>query len=158
MDRGAHRELRERTGGGMKKAEGHTAKVAAEAVRLREAGWTIPQIRDVLAARGIDPPPCRTTIMRWTTPGFAERRQAKATVRKRELYEPSYRPAGRKSAVWRAGRMRALFEAGLSPNAVAKVMTFDFPEHPVSGHQVRYALQRDREKPGTRTLDDGVAA
>jgi hypothetical protein len=98
-------------------------------------------------------PPTPATIATWTNPKLADRLRAAGRERQRRLRSDGmqYRMPTTRHADWRFGRMLALAEIeGLSCAAIAKVMTFDFPDTPVTENQVRYALERGVMPPPLR--------
>jgi len=108
--------------------------------RMREGGWTIPQIRDYLAARGQSRN--RETIRRWSDPELMQRARDEAAARHRHKRAARAmrltRPSQAYSPEFRFVRLLALREAGLSCPATAQVLRLDFGE-PITAEQVRYA-------------------
>ena len=123
----------------------YPARVMARAIEHREAGWTLREIQRMLADEFGCDPPSPATIATWTNPKLADRLRAAGRERQRRLRRDGmqYRMPTTRHADWRFGRMLALAEVeGLSCAAIARVMTFDFPDTPVTEHQVRYAIER----------------
>lgn len=119
----------------------HTSATRAEAIRLRDAGFTVRQVAEILARRGTKVTP--STIAYWSSPtALAQRRRydreqkAIKNARRAEFRWPG-RP---RTEAWLLGRMRVLDQAGLSAAAVAKVMSVDH-DVALTEDQVRYALQ-----------------
>lgn len=119
----------------------------ARTVELRAAGWDLGEIQDRLELeRGVRP--SRETLAIWTNPTRAASKAA--SVKRVNRRRWNARITGRMPSTanltsdFRLIRARALREAGLSANAVARVMTFDFPGSPVTEQQVRYACDVGR--------------
>lgn len=120
-------------------------QAVATAQRMRDGGWTAAQIRDYLAQRGHDV--TIGTVRRWADPEQARKHREDSRARSHRLRAAAR--GGRmgregQSAEFRDQRLRALRDAGLSMNAIAKVMTLDFPDTPLTERQVRTALTSDR--------------
>lgn len=125
-------------------ARGHDSATRREAVRLRESGWTLSGIVQVLARRGIHVH--ESTILYWTSEAASERRRQHDRDRMARINaaRASFRWPGRpKTEVWLLARMRVLERAGLSMAAIAKVVSIDHGLE-LTEHQVRYALSIDR--------------
>lgn len=119
----------------------HSVVVMRRARELREAGWAIPRIRDILekehAVR-----PSKDTITRWLDPAVAERRAQAAREKRAESATFGW-SGWHPSPSWKLGRMRALRDAGVSYAAVAKVMSVDFGDE-LTEEEVRAALKLGR--------------
>lgn len=100
----------------------------AAARRMHADGWTITQVTAILNGRGLRV--SAAAVGRWVDPERAERH----VTQSRELKRRRRREA----------RLKALADAGLLAPAIAKVMTLDFPEHPMTSWQVRWALKTGR--------------
>lgn len=136
----------------------HSAKVMAEARRLREAGWSLNEIRRLMAADGIDPVPAIGTIAIWTDDA-ARRRELDRQARKhRELRvaRSDFRLPGVRGPEWRLGRIRALADAEVGILDIARVMSIDFPGEPITRHDVRYALEVGRPPLAYRRADVAI--
>ena len=107
------------------------------AIELIDAEWTPTEARRLLQAEGHDAPSL-TTIYLWTRPDYRERhnRATRQRAARRTAEASSYRWPANRTVEWRIGRARALAELDLSMAAIAKVMSFDFPDTPISEHQV----------------------
>ena len=122
----------------------HSTAIVQEALRLHEGGWSARGIARILRQRGIVV--SDSTIGTWVDPSILERRRAKARTRARR--EWAARCGGRlasgprRSPEFRLARMQSLQQLGLSIQAIATVMTFDFPDQPLTVWQVRRALER----------------
>jgi hypothetical protein len=129
---------------------GHDAATRREAIGLRESGWTLRAIVQVLARRGIHVH--ESTILYWTSETASERRRQHDRERMAQVNaaRASFRWPGRpKTEAWLLGRMRVLERAGLSMAAIAKVVSIDHGLE-LSEHQVRYALSINRLPSMTR--------
>lgn len=132
----------------------HTTATVAEARRMFDGGWTIYEIARILSGRRakIDP----TTVGHWVDPDYSQRRLREQRERMNRL--TAQRTGGRisakppRSAHFRFERMKSLRALGLSHRAISTVMTFDFPDTPLSEDQVRYALRGDDVPPALRGL------
>ncbi|PTL55784.1 hypothetical protein [Paraconexibacter algicola] len=120
----------------------HTSRTRARAVELRNAGWSLRQVRELLAAEGYHPAPTVPTLSRWTNPAREEEHRRANRARARGD-ATTYAWPGVRSAEWRLGRMRALDAAGVSDRDIARVMTLDFPHSPITVDQVKHALRSD---------------
>lgn len=126
----------------------HPVAMVTRARQLRESGWTYQRIAELITDE-FDLPTqlSATTAYRWCgMPAWAERQEREA-ARKRafrarrssgRLGQPRHCPE------FRLARAAALHEAGLSVADTARVMSFDFPSHPVSRSQVERALETGR--------------
>jgi hypothetical protein len=133
-------------------ARGHDSATRREAIRLRESGWTLRGIVQVLASRGIHVH--ESTVLYWTSETASERRRQHDRERMAQLNaaRATFRWPGRpKTEAWLLGRMRVLERAGLSMTAIAKVVSIDHGLE-LSEHQVRYALSINRLPSMTRTV------
>lgn len=126
------------------KGRRYSARTVIRACELREAGWSCAKIADFLSQElGVRPAP--NTVLLWTDPKQAARQSVRVRIGHQRARRK--RLTGRMPAVsnlspeFKAIRARALRESGLSFNAIAKVMTFDFPQEPVDAQQIRYALR-----------------
>lgn len=111
---------------------------------MAAGGWSPTEIQRALRRDG-KAVPTRTTIIGWTTPDYAERQREKSRRKGhlRSVEQNGGRLAvGRRSDVFKAARIKALRIEGMSCSAIAKVMSFDFPDDPVTEHQVRYLLRQ----------------
>jgi hypothetical protein len=121
-----------------------TAGEAREtAIRMFAADFRINTIRRYLARNGVDV--SWMTVKGWIDPQWYEQQLAvcRARSRRREMRNHTYAWPGQRGPEWKMGRIRALHEAGLYPVMIARVMTTDFPEQPITGAQVKRALQED---------------
>lgn len=139
---------------------GYTVSTMALAQRLRAGGWSIPSICDIIE-RETGKRPARTTVHNWVAPEFAEAR------RRRDLAHKNARDAAASSGSMRANhgsaefrlrRMQVLHAAGLSMHSIAKVMNVDFPDAPLSEHQVRGAIDHGRIPRSIRRATEQAAA
>jgi hypothetical protein len=141
---------------GTDRRQRHSSATVAEAQRLHAAGWSVYGIAKLLRRRGTSVD--ETTIAEWVDPALAERRRREQALRYR--IRNARKTGGRlgagppRSPEFRLERIRSLDKAGVSAEAIAKVMTFDFPNEPITGHMVRHAL-RAGEPP--RVYRDAVA-
>jgi hypothetical protein len=124
----------------------YPAKMAARACELRIAGWTIPQIERLLVDE-FGSCPSETTIRKWTDPGFHER--VTAAQRERRRRRESATHSGRFPSnfttftdEFKWARVRSLRGLGVSYEAIARVMSFDFREAWDANH-IRYRLTRE---------------
>jgi hypothetical protein len=125
-------------------ARGHDSATRREAIRLRESGWTLRGIVQVLARRGIQVH--ESTVLYWTSEVASERRRQHDRERMAQVNaaRATFQWPGRpKTEAWLLGRMRVLERAGLSMAAIAKVVSIDHGLG-LSEHQVRYALEMNR--------------
>ena len=123
-------------------APSHTAAAVALARQLHDGGWGVAEIRAYLAKRGIDVH--HSTVYRWTNEAYAERsRRAKRIATNRNRQRAGGRlGVDRHSDEFRLERMIGLRATGMSCSAIAKAMTFDWPDDPMNEHRVRYLLGR----------------
>lgn len=112
------------------------------ATELYQAGWKPGEIRRLLHREGVSSPPSPNTIRLWADPQQSERaRQKKREMARRtRLKSSNLRWPGIRGPEWRAARIVALREAGLSIPAIATVMTFDFSDAPMTAAQVETVL------------------
>lgn len=115
----------------------HSTATLRRVYELNEAGWTPTQMLLVLADEGFDRPSL-TTIYLWLRPDYRERSRVANQRRsaRRSASSGSFHWPARRSPEWKLARMRVLKDAGLSCEAVATVMTLDFPDTPLTGNQV----------------------
>lgn len=124
----------------------YTSREQVEAIRLREEGeWSVAEIARIMRRRGFDV--SEGAVRMWVDPEHAERQRDRDRQYRRR--QRAARSEGRlrgnhSTPEMRAARVRALRVAGLSHSAIVKVMTLDFPEHPLTVDQVRYQLGEDR--------------
>jgi hypothetical protein len=114
----------------------HTITTKQQAVRWSQAGWTDAWI-------GVS----RTTVGRWVKPSReAKFREDSERTHAQRAAERGKRPLGHylARAEYKFARMQALHGAGLSCNAIAKVMRFDFGDRWLTEHKVRHALASGR--------------
>lgn len=132
----------------------HTSETVAAARRLHSGGWSIYGIAKLMRRQGTSVD--ETTIAEWVDPQLAERRRLLQARRYR--INSARKTQGRlgagpsRSPEFRLERMRNLRELGVSFNAIAKVMTFDFPGEPITEDQARHALRNN--EPPRPYLDD----
>ena len=116
------------------------------AQRMREGGWSIPQIRDYLAARGWQRD--RQTIRCWSDPELYARKleQTRQLKRKQRVSRrvaergtvSLARKNGTYSAEFKFARLMAMRDAGLSLRATAIMLGVDFGDE-ITESMVRYA-------------------
>lgn len=120
------------------------AALMADAKRMYAAGWKPYTIWQLYRRRGHAV--SANTVKEWCRPELAAKRREAQRRRKNakaaELTDGRM-PTAWLSPEWRLARMRALDRAGLSARAIARVMSFDFPDSPLTEHQVRNALAND---------------
>lgn len=103
--------------------------------RLYEGGHEIPAVLEALGRRGYFP--SRSTCLYWCSPDAKDAHNARQKAR---LY-PAARRRSRELAWWaKFRRMRELRGAGLSYDAVAKVMRLDFGLEFVTADRARRML------------------
>jgi hypothetical protein len=112
--------------------------------RLSEAGWGNAAIRRILADQGVDPIPTLKTIRMWIDPDYADQVRAETRQRMRQTSPMTFRWPGPRSVEWRVRRIKVLADAGLTKEAIAKVMTHDFPDCPLSRAQIDGILRQGR--------------
>lgn len=133
----------------------YPASMVAKARSLAEGGWRPAQIRRLLADEH-ERVPTLSTVIHWVDETEARKhRDAQRNIMRKAGAKGSLRLPQNRSSVWRMARMRALRDAGLSHQAVATVMSFDFPDFPVTRREVERALDMGRPP---RSWRDGVAA
>lgn len=131
----------------------HLASTKARVIELYDAGWRQADIERLLAGEGT-PVPSRNTMWVWTHPEKARRQQQRdlAVTRRWRLARASFGWPGVRGPEWLLGRMSVLDDAGLSANAIAKVMHVDFPTLPELGdREIWDALRKDRLPHSWRT-------
>lgn len=133
----------------------HKASAKARAIELRQAGWSLSEIRALLTREGVRPVPSPNTIWCWVNEKANARQNAhkRRADRARRLARSEFRWPGVRSTDWKLARMRRLKEAGMSCAAIAIVMSIDFPDTPLSQWQVDGAL---REGTMPRSLKEAV--
>lgn len=99
----------------------------------QERGYTIPEVIEALAKRGIRP--SRSTVIYWCDP---DRREAHNLKQKRNRYPSLKRRPLHRSWWVKARRAEQLRAAGLSLPAVAAVLKLDF-DLDLTAEQLRYA-------------------
>lgn len=122
-----------------------SSAVMFRARELKEAGFFPAEIVEALRREGHVV--SRTTVKRWIDPKFDER--ARRSKREAARRSRARRTAGRLRGNYstdeqKHARIVALREeAGLSVNAIAKVMNFD-GLGPLTGRQVEYLLKKEQ--------------
>lgn len=125
----------------------HTTAAVALATQLAAAGWRPSEIPAILSRELGIKPPARSTVHYWLNDGYAEKRRRSGRARKRKhvaAHASGSMRSNHRTPEFRLTRMRALRTAGLSHAAIAKVMTLDFPDAPLTRHQVAGALDDGR--------------
>lgn len=132
----------------------HTAQDIEQARTLYDGGWSPKQISGLFRRRGLRVH--EDTIAEWVDPALAERRRERQRQRMRELN--ARRTGGRlgagppRSAEFRRARIESLAAMGVPARSIAKVMSFDFPDTPVSEWHVRQALKTGQPPRPYRTV------
>lgn len=123
----------------------HRASTKARVIELYEAGWTKPSEIIMHLERDGLPVPSRNTLWAWTHPEKAAEQTQRDLegARRWRLQQASFAWPGVRGPEWKLQRMRVLREAGLSLDAVAAVMSIDFPVTPISRPTVAKALTLD---------------
>ena len=131
----------------------HKASTKALAVKMRQGGWSLNEIRRYLAEHGVVPTPSVSTIQCWTDPAQErkQREHKRLRERKERAQASTFAWPGERSDEWKLARMRRLSGAGLSTTAIAKVMAIDFPGTVLSEHQVWYMLKTGKV---TRAIEE----
>lgn len=114
----------------------HRSDKVAQARGLREGGWSTHKIAGFMGV-------AQSTVMRWTDDEHLERvTNIRRSLDRQRLAAASAGRLRRSNATpeFRQARMVSLRGLGLSHLAIARVMTFDFPEQPISEDQVASAL------------------
>jgi hypothetical protein len=130
------------------------------AIELREGGWELERVRELLTAEGLGAPTTKT-IQRWVDPDYAER-QAEFGRRAHRRFGAS-RARFRLSSntpEYRLAFLRTLREQGLSCQALGVVHGVVFGER-LSEWQVRNLFSEDDPKPliqGRRQAREASAA
>ena len=128
--------------------------------RLHSGGWSPRRIADLLA-RQHDVRVDAGTVTEWVDPVAAERRRSRQRQRMRE--QNARRTGGRlgagpqRSPEFRLARMKSLAAVGVSPENIARVMNFDFPDVPVTRHVVIRALATNQPPPAYRRAERQVS-
>lgn len=120
----------------------YPVRVASRARELRESGWSVRQIRDLLG-REENVRPALTAIARWTDPKYAERsreRQARWLREKRAEAGYSFAVNGN-SPEYQAAFIRRLRDEDIAISAIAKVCRVVFDDSSWTYGKVRYALE-----------------
>lgn len=111
--------------------------------RLREAGWSLRGIQDILHKEfGVRP--ARDTLKVWTDPKFAERRRADHREKRKtkRAYDWNFALGGPNvTPEYKAAFMARLHEADVPRASIAKVCTVVFGE-PWSRDKVKVVLDR----------------
>jgi hypothetical protein len=120
--------------------------VAARARELFALDWPKKRIAEIVAREfGLPSVPTRNTVTAWVEPHKHARWIAKAEGKRRDrirLCTVSVVQGADRSSEWKIERIHRLKAAGLSDNAIAAVMTLDFPrDGQLRGHQVYHALR-----------------
>lgn len=125
----------------------HRTDVVLEAQALAAGGWGPYVIAKIFKKRGT--PVSGKTIQDWIDPRIAERRRDAQRKRMRRIN--AARTRGRlgagppRSPEFRLARMQSLRDLGMSYNAIAIVMNFDFLDEMLTGDRVRNMV-RAREQ------------
>jgi len=124
----------------------YDSSTICRARELHAAGWGVADIcRIIRTERGVQP--ARSTVHYWVNDDFAERRRTETRVQKRKRIASTTSGSMRsnhRTVEFRIARMRALDQAGLSMESIAKVMALDFPDEPLTSHQVKGAVRHGR--------------
>lgn len=124
----------------------HTSQAVVAARRLAAGGWGPTRIAQLLEQEG-HPPVHPRTVARWLDPARVDaRRVQQRHDRRRDRLKVS---GGRlrvanTSSEFRIARLQGLAAAGVSCNAIAKVMRFDGLEPELTESQVRQTLATGR--------------
>jgi DNA-binding transcriptional MerR regulator len=127
---------------------GYPITVIQRARELREAGWTLDQISELVERETGTRPAC-STVHRWTDPAQERRHRERGRARHRRWSAAGAGAGGRlgsprSSPEFKLARMRALSEsARLSDAAIGRLMRFDFGDA-LSAVQVAHALRTGR--------------
>lgn len=120
----------------------HNSRTVAQARRLADAGHRLHEIVGFLGNEGITVN--ARVVKTWIDDEFAEHRRTQA--RRRMRLANAAKTKGRlgagpkRSPEFRLERMRSLHDLGASLSSIAIMMSFDFPDEPVSRSQVTSAL------------------
>jgi hypothetical protein len=120
----------------------HSIRTVTRAREFAAAGWNPADVRRLLIRDGYVDDVGVETVQRWVgehaEKAWRQRVEQRMAQRATERGE---KPMGVRASrpEYRMARARVLKGLGMSPAAIAKVMTFDF-EQPVTEDQVRYAL------------------
>jgi len=123
----------------------HSSAMVGRARELRDAGWQVRRIRDLLAREFDGHAPSVNTVWCWVEPDAALRQAAakRRLDRRDRAATASFSFPGRRSPVWKLGRMHALRAAGLSCVKIAAVMALDFGDD-LDPREVRRALETEQ--------------
>jgi hypothetical protein len=119
----------------------YPAPIMARARQLREAGWSLAKIQQ-LVERETGNRPSINTVWCWVVPDAAERQATakRGPLRARRAGAASFAYPGHRSPQWKVGRMQALHAAGLSISDVVIVMRVDFGDD-LSWHEASRAVE-----------------
>lgn len=122
-------------------ARRYPAAAAHRARELREAGFSLSKVGELIG-REFGAQPSDSTLMAWTSDGYAARRYK----RREHLRVAAYtgrRGASHHSTVARYARLVALRDAGLGFRSVAVVLNLDYGDD-FTEDQIRAAIRRGR--------------
>lgn len=126
----------------MSGAISYPASVMLRAKDLREGGWSLRGIQQLLKEEtGFAP--TDHTILYWTDPDFRRRDLARRRRRRSPRTVPGRLGSPLASEDQKLERMQALRQHNLSFRSIAEVMALDFGDQ-ISEEQVRYALTNGR--------------
>jgi hypothetical protein len=122
----------------------YTSMTIARAREHHRAGWTIEEIRD-LVAEELGRRPTWHTVRCWIDPGYAHRlrgriRRAQRASRERKL---GRKPIRNVTPEWEAGRVKELHDGGLAYDAIVVVARLWWGAK-LTEHQVRGRLNGRR--------------
>ena len=123
-------------------ARRYPASAVIRARELRDAGWSLRQITRLMR-REFGVPVPQSTVACWVDDEQARKQRLRSYNAHRRRWNAKV--TGRLGSPhltldFKLIRLRALHEHGLSPGSIARVMSFDFPDEPLTEHQVRYSL------------------
>lgn len=124
-------------------ARRYPARAAVRARELRDAGWSLRHIT-LLIRRELGLPVAQSTVCGWVDEEQARKQRLRSYNAHRRRWNAKV--TGRLGSPhltldFKLIRLRALHEHGLSASSIARVMSFDFPDQPLTEHQVRYSLR-----------------
>jgi hypothetical protein len=117
-------------------ANTYPAWMVAEARRLKAAGWSLRRIAKIFEQRGCDPAPTQSTIYNWVRGYSATPKQREWQARRSAEASGGRILAAPSRPEFRLVRARALHRQGMPVEWVAAVMSFDYPDRPVTGPDI----------------------
>jgi hypothetical protein len=114
----------------------YSSRVIVRARALRDAGWSVQKVRDLIAQE-FGRRPTEQTVRGWLDEGYASKRRRLVRTAHRRSREIT--PNRKLSDDWKRERMAMMLERGLSPEHIGEVAGLWWGE-PMTGDEVRDRL------------------